>query len=159
MFSAGHYSGLGVGNGTAPAQSGGMTALGGTFGGYVLYAMPSPVQIGVDARLIIENSANSTPYGNKITAGFVGFRIDGSGTPLPLVPYFQFEIGGAGTNNGTSTNRTASFAYQAQFGADFPLVSQQLSARMEYGTGQLTGINKANHTLQTFSLGIVFHIR
>src|ERR1700753_792314 len=34
MFSAGHYSGQGVGNGTAATQSGGMTALGGTFGLY-----------------------------------------------------------------------------------------------------------------------------
>lgn len=42
MFSAGHYSGLGVGNGTPATQSGGMTALGGTFGGYVLYPSPSP---------------------------------------------------------------------------------------------------------------------
>ena len=159
MFSAGHYSGLGVGNGTAPTQSGGMTALGGTFGGYVLYPTPSPVRVGIDGRLIIENSANSTTFGNKILGGLLGFRIDGSGAPLPAVPYFQFEIGGVGTNNGTSTSRTASFAYQAQFGADFPLASQQVAARLEYGTGQLTSIGNTNHTLQTFSAGIVFHIR
>ena len=159
MFSAGHYSGLGVGNGTAATQSGGMTALGGTFGGYVLYPTPSPVQVGIDARLIVENSANSTPYGNKILGGLVGFRIDGSDSGLPLVPYFQFEIGGVGTNNGTSRTRTGSFAYQAQFGADFPFATQQIAARVEYGTGQLTGINNTNHTLQTFSAGIVFHLR
>jgi hypothetical protein len=159
MFSAGHYSGLGVGNGTAPTQSGGMTALGGTFGGYVLYPNPGPVHVGIDGRLIVENSANSTTFGNKILGGLVGFRIDGSGAPLPVVPYFQFEIGGIGTNNGTSTNRTGSFAYQAQFGADFPLATQQVAARIEYGTGQLTNIGNTNHTLQTFSAGIVFHIR
>jgi hypothetical protein len=34
MFSAGHYSGQGVGNGTAATQSGGITALGGTVGLY-----------------------------------------------------------------------------------------------------------------------------
>ena len=131
MFSAGHYSGIGVGNGTAPTQSGGMTALGGTFGAYVLYPGPGPVRAG----------------------------IDGSGARLPVVPYFQFEIGGVGTNNGTSTNRTGSFAYQAQFGADFPLATPQVAARIEYGTGQLTNIGNTNHTLQTFSAGIVFHIR
>ncbi len=160
MFSAGHYSGIGVGNGTAPTQSGGMTALGGTFGGYVMYPTHSPIGVGVDARLIVENSANSTTFGNKVLAGLVGFRIDGSGIPFtPVVPYFQFEVGGAGTNNGTSTTRTGSFAYQAQFGADFPLASKQIAARLEYGTGQLTGIGTTNHTLQTFSAGIVFHIR
>ena len=159
MFSAGHYSGLGVGNGTPATQSGGMTALGGTFGGYVLYPSPSPIHLGIDARLIVENSANSTTYGNKILGGLAGFRIDGSDPHLPVVPYFQFEIGGVGTNNGTSTERTASFAYQAQFGADFPLASQQVAARVEYGAGQLTGINNTNHTLQTFSAGVVVHFR
>lgn len=159
MFSLGHYSGLGVGVGTAPTQSGGITALGGTFGGYVTYPMASPIGVGVDARLIVENSANSTPYGNKVLGGLVGLRLDGSGARLPIDPYFQFEIGGVGTNSGTSTTRTASFAYQAQFGADFPLGTPQLSARMEYGTGQLTGINNTNHTLQTFSFGLVLHVR
>ena len=159
MFSAGHYSGLGVGIGTAATQSGGITALGGTFGGYVIYPSPGPVHLGIDARLIVENSANSTPYGNKILGGLAGFRIDGSDSQLPIVPYFQFEIGGVGTNNGTSTTRTGSFAYQAQFGADFPFANQQVAARVEYGTGQLTGIDNTNHTLQTFSAGIVFHIR
>jgi hypothetical protein len=158
MFSAGHYSGLGVGNGTAATQSGGLTALGGTFGGYVLYPTPGPIHLGIDARLIVENSANSTTYGNKILGGLAGVRIDGSDPHLPVVPYFQFEIGGVGTNNGTSTTRTASFAYQAQFGADIPL-APQVAARVEYGAGQLTGINDTNHTLQTFSAGIVLHFR
>jgi len=159
MFSAGHYSGLGVGNGTAATESGGMTALGGTFGGYVIYPSPGPVHIGIDGRLIVENSANSTTYGNKIFGGLFGFRIDGSGSQLPIVPYFQFEVGAVGTNNGTSATRTGSFAYQAQFGADFPFANQQVAARIEYGTGQLTGIDNTNHTLQTFSAGIVFHLR
>jgi hypothetical protein len=159
MFSAGHYSGLGVGNGTASNEIGGMTARGGTFGGYVMYPMPGPLQVGVDGRLIIENSGNSTPYGNKLLGGLVGLRLDGSGSLLPLVPYFQIELGGVGTNNGTSRTRTASFAYQAQFGADIPLASPAIGARFEYGVGQLTGINDISHTLQTFSAGLVFHIR
>ena len=159
MLSAGHYSGLGVGNGTAATQSGGMTALGGTFGGYMLYPSPGPVHLGIDARLIVENSANSTPFGNKILGGLAGVRIDGTGAALPIVPYFQFELGGVGVNNGTSTTRTASFAYQAQFGADIPFASDQIAARVEYGAGQLTEINNTNHTLQTFSAGIVIHFR
>jgi hypothetical protein len=159
MFNAGHYSGIGVGNGTPANQSGGMTALGGTFGGYVTYPTPGPVRLGVDARLIVDNSANSTIYGNKILGGLVGLRIDGSGSQLPIIPYFQFGVGGVGTNNGTSTDRSGSFAYQAQFGADIPLVSRQVDARIEYGTGQLTGINNTNHTLQTFSIGLVIHLR
>lgn len=159
MFSAGHYSGLGVGNGTPVNQSGGMTALGGTFGGYMLFPSGGPVNIGADARLLVANSANSTPYGNKILGGFVGLRIDGEGARLPVVPYFQFEVGGAGTNNGTSRTRTAAFAYQAQFGADIPFASDQIAARVEYGTGQLLGISHTNHTLQTFSIGLVVHIR
>jgi len=117
------------------------------------------VHLGVDARLVVDNSANSTSYGNKILGGLVGFRIDGSDSQLPVVPYFQFEVGGVGTNNGTSTTRTGSFAYQAQFGADFPFANRQIAARLEYGTGQLTSINNVNHTLQTFSAGIVFHLR
>lgn len=159
MFSAGHYSGLGVGNGTPANQSGGMTALGGTFGGYVLYPSGGPINVGGDARLIVENSANSTPYGNKILGGLVGLRIDGEGAHLPIVPYFQFEIGGVGTNNGTSRTRSGAFAYQAQFGADIPFAADQIAARVEYGTGQLLGISNTNHTLQTFSIGIVVHIR
>jgi hypothetical protein len=136
-----------------------MTALGGTFGGYVIYPNPSPLHLGVDARLIVENSANSTVYGNKILGGLAGVRIDGSDPHLPVVPYFQFEIGGVGTNNGTSTTRTASFAYQAQFGADIPIANGQVAGRVEYGAGQLTGISNTNHTLQTFSAGIVIHFR
>ena len=159
MFSAGHYSGLGVGNGTLANQSGGMTALGGTFGGYMLFPSGGPVNIGADARLLVANSANSTAYGNKLLGGFVGLRIDGEGARLPVVPYFQFEVGGAGTNNGTSRTRTGAFAYQAQFGADIPFASDQIAARVEYGTGQLLGISHTNHTLQTFSIGLVVHIR
>ena len=158
MFSAGHYSGLGVGNGTPPTQSGGMTALGGTFGGYVVYPSPGPINVGVDARLILENSANSTQFGNKILGGLVGLRVDTDSGRLPIAPYFQFEIGGVGTNNGTRTTRTGSFAYQAQFGADLPFATNQIAGRVEYGAGQLLGSN-VNHTLQTFSIGIVVHLR
>ncbi len=160
MFSAGHYSGLGVGNGTKSDESGGMTALGGTFGVYDDFVRMGPARFGTDFRGVIQNSANSTPYGNKIAAGLVGFRLDGSGVPvLPFNPYVQAEIGVAGTNNGTSYNKTSSFAYQFQFGGDFT-VFPHIAARLEYGAGQLTssGATNTSHTLQTFGAGIVVRL-
>jgi len=161
MFSWGHYSGLGVGNGTQPNQSGGMTALGGTIGIYNDFQRLGPAKLGLDARGIFDNSSNSTPYGNHIAGGLVGLRLDGSGIPaFPFDPYIQAEVGGIGTNNGTSYTKTASFAYQVQFGADFTIFPH-LDARLEYGAGQLSnaGTNtNTNHTLQTFGAGLVVRL-
>jgi len=157
MFSAGHYSGIGVGNGTAANQSGGMTSLGGTFGVYDDVVREGPIGVGGDVRVIAENSANSTTYGNKITGFLVGARIDGNPVVLPFRPYAQVEIGAVGTNNGTSTSETASFAYQFQLGADFTLLPH-LGLRVEYGAGQLSTGNGTNHTLQTFSSGLVLRL-
>jgi len=158
MFSAGHYSGVGVGPGTAPTASGGITSLGGTFGVYDDMVRLGPVRLGPDARLMIQNSANSTAYGNKLTGFLVGGRADLLGMRgLPFDPYFQLEIGGVATNSGTSYNKTTSFAYQAQFGGDFSLFPH-VALRLEYGAGQLeTG--GANHTLQTFGGGLVVRLR
>lgn len=157
MFSAGHYSGLGVGPGTASNQSGGITARGGTFGFYETFVPLGPVKLGGDARVIVQNSANSTQYGNKILGGLFGLRLGVSVPAVPIKPYVQAEIGGVGTNNGTSSSRTASFAYQVQGGIDFALLPH-LDARGEYGAGQLTSINGANHTLQEFGIGLVFRL-
>ena len=157
MLSAGHYSGLGVGPGTASNQSGGITARGGTFGFYESFVPFGPVKLGGDARVIVENSANSTPYGNKILGGLFGLRL-GVGLPsIPVQPYVQAEIGGVGTNNGTSNSRTGSFAYQVQGGVDFTILPH-LDARGEYGAGQLTSISGANHTLQQFGIGLVLRV-
>jgi hypothetical protein len=142
MFSAGHYSGQGVGAGTAPTQSGGITSLGGTFGFFSYITPPAPARAAFDARLVIQNSANSTPYGNKLTAGTVGLRVDGSGIRLaPVTPYVQVEVGAV---------------YQFQFGGDFALLIPHLQGRVEYGAGQLTSSGATNHTLQTFAAGLVF---
>jgi hypothetical protein len=158
MFSAGHYSGIGVGPGTGSNQSGGITSLGGTFGLYDDFLRLGPVRVGSDFRGMIQNSANSTTYGNKLAAGLVGLRLDGSGIAfLPFVPYVQVEAGIAGTNNGTSTTKTSSFAYQLQFGGDFS-VFPPVAARLEYGVGQLTNEGNASHTLQTFGAGIVVRL-
>jgi hypothetical protein len=158
MFSAGHYSGLGVGPGTNSNTSGGITAYGATFGISDDFVRMGPARLGGDARGIIENSANSTRYGNKIAAGLVGVRLDGSGIPaFPFVPYVQAEIGVAGTNNGSSDSKSSSFAYQFQFGGDFSIFPH-VAARIEYGAGQLTDTGSTNHTLQTFGAGIVLRL-
>lgn len=158
MFSASHYSGLGVGIGTAPNQSGGITPMGGTFGAYVEELRGGPVTFGADFRGIIENSANSTQYGNKLSGVLVGGRIAANTMVLPFRPYGQFEIGAIGTNNGTQTSRTVGFAYQFQFGGDFTLVPH-LALRVEYGAGQVSMAGQSNkHTLQTFGTGLVFRL-
>jgi opacity protein-like surface antigen len=158
MFSAGHYSGLGVGPGTGQNQSGGITSLGGTLGLYDNFLRLGPARLGSDFRAVIQNSANSTPYGNKLAAGLLGLRLDLSGVPvLPFVPYVQAELGLAGTNNGTNTSKSTSFAYQVQLGGDFS-VFPHVAARLEYGTGQLVNTGPTNHTLQTFGAGIVVRL-
>lgn len=156
MFSADHYSGLGVGSGTASNGSGGITPIGGTFGFYddVLHA--GPVHLGYDARLKIDNSANSTSYGNKLLGGFVGARLDGNLIVLPFRPYVQAEVGGVGTNNGTSSDRQGAFAYQVQFGGDFTVLPH-IGVRLEYGAGQAETTG-SNHTLQSFGAGLVVRL-
>jgi len=132
-----------------------MTAYGGTFGAYDDLLKAGPVKLGADARLMIENSANSTQYGNKIAGFLTGARIDANAIVLPFRPYVQVEFGAVSTNNGTQANKTSSFAYQAQFGGDFTLLPH-IGARVEYGAGQLTG--GTSHTLQSFGAGIVVRL-
>jgi hypothetical protein len=158
MFSAGHYSGLGVGVGTAPTQSGGITALGGTFGVYDDRYSAGPIHLGADARVVIENSANSTKNGDKISGFLFGGRLDGDLPAFPVRPYVQAEIGIVGTNSGTSPTRTTSFAYQFQFGGDFGLLIPHLAGRLEYGAGQVETGGGTSHTLQTFGAGLVLRL-
>ncbi len=158
MLSAGHYSGLGVGYGTASTQSGGMTARGGTFGVYDNFMPFGPVRFGGDARVIIQNSANSTSYGNKIAGFLFGPRLEiAPPPPIPVKPYIQLEFGGVGSNNGTSTSKSVSFAYQVNGGIDFTILPR-LDLRGEYGAGQLTSIGNSHHTLQEFGIGLVLRM-
>lgn len=158
MFSAGHYSGLGVGYGTAPTQSGGMTARGGTFGVYDNFAPFGPVRFGGDARLFIQNSANSSSYGNKLAGFLFGPRLEiAPPPPIPVKPYIQLEFGGVGSNNGTSTSKSTSFAYQVNGGVDFTVLPH-LDLRGEYGAGQLTSIGSSHHTLQELGIGVVLRM-
>lgn len=158
MFSAGHYSGIGVGYGTPPNASGGMTARGGTFGFYDNFLPFGPIKVGGDARVFIQNSANSSTYGNKLAGFIVGPRLQVVlPPPIPVKPYIQLEFGGVGTNNGTSSSKSTSFAYQVNGGVDFTLIPH-LDLRGEYGAGQLTSIGTANHTLQEFGIGLVLRL-
>ena len=158
MFSAGHYSGVGVGYGTPANQSGGMTARGGTFGIYDNFMPLGPIKFGGDARFFIQNSANSSTYGNKLAGFLVGPRVAiVLPPPIHVRPYVQLEFGGVGTNNGASTSKSTSFAYQVNGGVDFTVVPH-LDIRGEYGAGQLTSIGNANHTLQEFGIGLVLRL-
>lgn len=158
MFSAGHYSGLGVGYGTPADQSGGMTARGGTFGVYDNFAPFGPIRFGGDARVIIQNSANSSSYGNKLAGFLIGPRLEiAPPRPIPVKPYIQFEFGGVGSNNGTSTSKSTSFAYQVNGGVDFAILPH-LDLRGEYGAGQLTSLGDSHHTLQEFGIGVVLRM-
>jgi len=157
MFSLGHYSGQGVGPGTSATQSSGITAFGGTFGVYDDMLKAGPVKIGPDARFFIDNSANSTQYGNKIDGFLVGGRLEVNMVALPFRPYGQAEFGVASTNNGTQSNKNSSFAYQFQFGGDFTLIPH-VGARVEYGAGQMETGGGTSHTLQSFGAGIVVRL-
>ena len=158
MFSASHYSGIGVGTGTAPNQSGGITPLGGTVGIADDAFHSGPVALGVDMRGIVENSANSTPYGNKLSGFLVGGRLAANAIVLPFRPYVQAEVGVIGTNNGTQPTRSTGFAYQVQGGGDFTIFPH-LGVRLEYGVGQATMAGDNNHhTLQTAGVGLVLRL-
>jgi hypothetical protein len=157
MFSLGHYSGLGVGAGTAATSSGSFNAYGGTFGVYDNLLKAGPVKLGADARLAIENSGNSTQYGNKLTGFLTGGRLEVNMIALPFRPYVQGELGVVSTNNGTQPNKSSSFAYQFQLGGDFTLIPH-VGARVEYGAGQVESGSGSNHALQSFGAGIVVRL-
>lgn len=156
MFSAGHYSGLGVGTGTSSTQSGGYNSFGGTFGVYDDFLHAGAIGAGLDLRGMIQNSSNSTQYGNKTAGLLFGPRVTVNTVALPFRPYVQLEIGAIGTNNGTQPNKDTHFGYQLQFGADYTLIPH-VAARFEYGVGQVSTPN-IKHTLQTFGLGLVLRL-
>jgi opacity protein-like surface antigen len=157
MLSQGHYSGLGVGYGTPSTQSGGMTARGGTFGVFENFIPTGPLRLGGDGRFFIQNSANSSHYGNKLAGALFGLRLEVDVPTTPVRPYIQAEIGGVGTNNGSSTSKSTSFAYQVQGGVDFTVLPH-LDIRGEYGAGQLTSIQDEHHTLQELGIGLVLRM-
>lgn len=155
--------GTNVGAGTAAGSSGSFTAYGGTFGLYHDFGHPGPVGLGLDFRGTHASSSNSTAYGNKVSAGFVGFRADLKAPAAPVRVYAQGEIGAATTNDGRyeSSLGSAGTAYQQQFGADFTIIPH-LDLRAEYAAGQVLGsgspLGSTNLTQQQFGGGVVLRI-
>lgn len=150
MGSGGHFSEPG-------AQNGSITAWGGTVGVYDNFVPLGPVKLGGDGRIFVQNSGNSTQYGNKLLGGLIGLRLGLSAPAIPFHPYIQAEVGGVGTNNGNSASRTASVAYQVQGGVDVTVLPH-LDLRGEYGAGQASSINSSGHSLEEFGAGIVLRL-
>jgi hypothetical protein len=150
MGSGGHFTTMG-------GQGGSVTAWGGTVGVYDDFLPLGPLALGGDARGFVQNSGNSTQYGNKLLGGLVGLRLAVHVTAIPFRPYIQAEVGGVGTNNGDSASRTASVAYQVQGGLDVTVLPH-LDLRGEYGAGQANSINNSGHTLQEFGAGVVLRL-
>ena len=156
MGTGGHESGQGVGPHVGSDGNGSFTAWGGTFGVYKDMVHLGPLRLGADGRFFIENSGNSTPYGNKLRGGLGGARLDAHLPLIPLRPYMQAEVGGASTNNGTSPDLSTGFTYQLQFGVDFTIFPH-LDLRGEYGVGQIF-VNSINPTMQQFGGGLVLRL-
>jgi hypothetical protein len=156
MGSGGHESGPGVGPHVGSDGNGSFTAWGGTFGVYKDMIHLGPLRLGADGRFFIENSGNSTPYGNKLRGGLAGARLDAHLPLIPLIPYMQAEVGGAATNNGTSSDLSTGFTYQVQFGIDFTILPH-LDLRGEYGVGQIF-VESNNPTMQQFGGGLVLRL-
>lgn len=149
---------MGSGGRFTPADAGGSdTAWGGTVGVYDDFASFGPVRLGGDGRVFVENSGNSTQYGNKLLGGLLGLRLDVRVPAIPFRPYIQAEVGGVGTNNGDSASRTASVAYQVQGGLDVTIFPH-LDLRGEYGAGQANSISNSSHILQQFGAGVVLRL-
>jgi hypothetical protein len=149
MGTGGRESGSGV------ATDGAFTAWGGTGGIYDDFVHLGPARLGADGRFFIENSGNSA-YGNKLSGGLAGGRLD-VGLPLvPLRPYVQAEVGAASSNNGTNPSKMTGFAYQVQFGLDVTIFPH-LDLRGEYGAGQIF-LSGNSPGLQQFGGGLVLRL-
>jgi opacity protein-like surface antigen len=131
-----------------------LSAYGGTFGFYDTLLHMGPLQLGGDARYVIESSSGSTPYGNQIRSGLIGPRLALRSHLAPFSPYVQFEIGGVGTNYGRYASRSTSFAYQIQVGLDYA-VAPHIDARVEYGGGQIgSAFNGYRQGMQQVGIGL-----
>jgi len=154
MGTGGRESGQNVGQ--ASNSNGSFTAWGGTGGAYYDFAHLGPLHLGADGRFFIEHSGNSTPYGNKLEGGSGGLRADAHIPLVPLIPYVQAEVGGAGTNNGAEPTLTTGFLYQMQFGLDITILPH-VDLRGEYGVGQIL-LEGNDPTLQQFGGGLVLRL-
>jgi hypothetical protein len=156
MGSGGHESGPGVGTRTSSNGNGSFIAWGGTGGAYYEFLHLGPARLAVDGRFFLEHTGNNTSYGNKLEGGLGGLRLDGHLPLIPLIPYVQAEVGGAGTNNGTDPALTTGVAYQVQFGLDVTIFPH-FDLRGEYGAGQMF-LEGTNPVLQQFGGGVVIRL-
>jgi hypothetical protein len=156
MGTGGHESGPNVGQHITPSGNGSFIAWGGTGGAYYDFVHLGPAHLGADGRFFLEHSGNNTPYGNKLEGGSGGLRVDGHFPFIPLIPYAQAEVGGAGTNNGTSPTLTTGFMYQVQFGLDITIFPH-FDLRGEYGVGNLF-LEGSSPVLQQFGGGLVIRL-
>ncbi len=159
MASGGFLSSVNAQSGPLTLTSASFSAYGGTFGVYDNYRHWGPVKFGGDGRFFIQSKSNNTPFGNQLRGGLVGARLALFSHAVPFSPYIQAEIGGVGTNYGTQSQRSTSFAYQVQGGLDytiFPLVD----LRFEYGAGQIgSQFSGTRQEMQQVGLGIVVRIK
>jgi hypothetical protein len=156
MGTGGLESGPNVGQHITSSGNGSFIAWGGTGGAYYDFVHLGPVHLGADGRFFLEHSGNNTPYGNKLEGGSGGLRVDGHFPLIPLIPYAQAEVGGAGTNNGSSPTLTTGFMYQVQFGLDFTIFPH-FDLRGEYGVGNMF-LEGSSPILQQFGGGLVIRL-
>jgi hypothetical protein len=155
MGSGGFLSSVNAPSGPLTLTSDSFSAYGGTFGVYDNYRHFGPVKFGGDGRFFIQSSANNNSYGNQLRGGFVGARVALFSRTVPFSPYIQAEIGGVGTNYGTQSSRSTSFAYQIQGGLDYTIVPH-LDARFEYGAGEIgSQFSGTRQEMQQVGLGLV----
>lgn len=156
MGSAGFLGSVTASSGSLVVAQNSFSAYGGTFGFYDMLLHAGPLQLGGDARFVIESSSGSTRYGNQIRSGLIGPRLALRSRAVPFSPYLQFEIGGVGTNYGIYATRTTSFAYQVQIGLDYA-IAPHFDARVEYGGGKMGSAFNGYHTeMQQVGIGLAF---
>ena len=158
MASGGFLSAVNAQSGPFTLTSASFSAYGGTFGVYDNYRHWGPVKFGGDGRLFIQSNSNNNRYGNQLRGGLVGARLALFSRVVPFSPYIQAEIGGVGTNYGTQSQRSTSFAYQVQGGLDYTIFPH-IDGRFEYGAGQIgSQFSGTRQEMQQVGLGIVVRI-
>jgi hypothetical protein len=158
MGSGGFLSSVNAQSGPLTLTSDSFSAYGGTFGVYDNYRHFGPVKFGGDGRFFIQSSSNGNRYGNQLRGGLAGARLALFSHAVPFSPYIQAEIGGVGTNYGTQSQRSTSFAYQVQGGLDYTIFPH-LDGRFEYGAGQIGALFPGNRQeMQQIGLGLVVRI-
>jgi opacity protein-like surface antigen len=160
MFSGGYLSTVTAQSGPLTLSTQSVSAYGGTFGAYYNRYKLGPLRLGADGRFFIDSSTNgNNVYGNKLHGGLAGARLALVAREVPFSPFIQAEIGGVGTNYGTQSSSTTSFAYQINGGLDYTIIPR-LDARAEYGTGEISSpYNGVSQTMQEFGIGLVLRLK